>query len=497
MLDTSRQDARYAARALGRSPVFTLTALLSLAIGIGATTAIVTVADSLLLRPPPGVGNPERVVHIGRTQDGSGFDNFSYPNFVDYRASATTLRGIAAIQVEPRSMSLAGPDGGEAVQGSIVSGNLFTVLEARPAVGRFFLPEEDSIPGARPVVVLSHAFWRTRFGGDPAVVGRTIVLNGSPFTVVGVASEGFQGPFILAPDLWVPIMSSTAVGMSASTLASRASVWLMAVGRLAPGATLSSAQAELSTIAHRLEQAYPRENEGKGLRVMASSVFPGDMRTMIRNFMGILLAVAGLVLLIASTNVAGMLLARAASRQREMAVRLALGATRSRLMRQLVTESLMLFVIAGTAGVLLAKWLVAGLMMLVPKVPVPLGFDPSIDWSVLGFALVLTLVSGLLAGLVPALQATQPELTPSLKSEGGGSGRRLRLRSGLLVAQIAFSMLLLITAGLFGRALLQARSIDPGFDPTDVQLATMDLGLANYDSARGLQFAGAPLERVL
>ena len=496
MLDTTRQDARYAARALGRSPLFTLTALLSLAIGIGATTAIVTVANTLLLRPPPGVGNPERVVQIGQTRDGQGFDNFSYPNFLDMRASAKSLTGIAAIRMEPQSLSLAGPDGGEAVQGSIVSANLFEVLQAKPTLGRFFLPEEDRVPRANPVVVLTHRFWAERFGSDPGIIGRTIVLNGSPFTVVGVAEKGFQGPLVLAPDLWAPVMASPLLGMGEGTLTNRGAVWIMGIGRLAPDVPMSAAQAELGTIAHRLEAEYPQPNKGKGLRIMASSVFPGEMRTIIGGFIALMLAVAGLVLLIASTNVAGMLLARAASRQREIAVRLALGATRARLMRQLVTESLMLFVAAGTAGVLLAHWLVIGLMSLIPRLPVQLGFDPRIDWRVLGFALGLSLVSGLLAGLVPALQGTRPELTPALKTEGGGSGRRLRLRSGLLVAQIAFSMLLLITAGLFGRALVHAKGIDAGFDPNDVQLTAMDLQLVNYDSTRGHQFATTLLERA-
>ncbi len=435
-------------------------------------------------------------MQVGRTQDGQGFDNFSYPNFLDIRAGATSLSGIAAIRTDPQSLSLAGPDGGEAVQGGFVSGNFFEVLQAKPALGRFFLPEEDRVPRANPVVVLTHRFWSERFASDPGIIGRTITLNGSPFTVVGVAEKGFQGPLVLAPDLWAPIMASPLLGMSDGILTSRGAVWITAIGRLGPDVPMSAAQAELGTIAHRLEQAYPQQNKGKGLRVMASSVFPGEMRNIIGGFIALMLAVAGLVLLIASTNVAGMLLARAASRQREIAVRLALGATRGRLMRQLVTESLMLFVAAGTAGVLLAHWLVIGLMSLVPRLPVQLGFDPRIDWRVLSFALGLSLVSGLLAGLVPAFQGTRPELTPALKTEGGGSGRRLRLRSGLLVAQIAFSMLLLITAGLFARALVHARGIDAGFDPKDVQLTAMDLQLVNYDSTRGQQFATTLLERA-
>lgn len=498
MLESWRQDVRYAARALGRSPLFTLTAILSLAIGTGATTAIFTLVNTLLLRPPPGIGAPERLVDVGRSQDGQGFDNMSYPNYVDYRDRTTTLSGLAGIQLEPRSLSLAGPGGGEAVQGTVVSGNFFDVLQVRPAAGRFFLAEEDRVPGAHPVVVLSHRYWRDRFAGDAAVVGRTVVLNGTPFTVVGVAAEGFQGPSILAPDLWVPVMSMPLLGGSAGMLDARQAVWLMAVGRLKPGVPVSAAQAELGGIARQLEQAYPESNEGHGARVLPASVFPGEMRTMVRGFLALLLAVTLLVLLIASTNVAGMLLARAAARRREIAVRLALGASRGRLLRQLLTESLLLFAVAGVAGVLVAYWMVAGLLALVPRLPVPVAFDPALDWRVLAFALLVSLGAGLLAGLAPALQSTRPALVPALKSDasGGGGSGRLRLRSGLLVAQMALSMLLLVGAGLFLRALVQARAIDPGFDPAGVEIASLDLQLANYTDSTGPQFAATLLERA-
>jgi predicted permease len=496
VFDTSRQDARHAARALARSPLFTLVAVLSLAIGIGATTAIVSLGDALLLRPPPGIGDPDRLVLVGRTQDGEGFDNFSYPTFRDYRDGATTFAGLAAVQLEPRSLSLVGPDGAEAVQGATVSGNFFDVLRARPSIGRFFLPEEDSVPGASPVVVLAHDFWGERFGGDSAVVGGTIVLNGTPFTVVGVAGEGFRGPFAIAPDLWTPVMASALVGLPDELLEMRAGVWMIAIGRLAPDVPLSAAQAELSAIAHRLAAAYPDDVRGHGVRVTPSSVFPGELRSIVGGFMLMLLAVAGLVLLIASTNVAGMLLARGAARRREIAVRLALGASRPRLVRQLVTESLLLFVVAGAAGIVLARWLVSALVALVPRLPVQLALDPRIDGRVLLAALAVTLVSGLLAGLAPAIGSTRPDVVGALKADAGGSGRRLRLRGALLVAQIAFSMLLLVTAGLFGRALAHARAIDPGFDPRDVHLASLDLRLANYDAERGSAFTAALLERA-
>ena len=497
MLDLLSQHVRYAARTLRRSPLFAIVSVLSIAIGVGATTAIVTLANTLLLRPPPGVGHPDRIVTIGSTREGRGVDNFSYPNFLDYRA-ARSLSGLAAIRVEPQSVSLAGPGGGEPIQMSAASGNFFDVLEARPAVGRFFTIDEDRAPGANPVVVLSHAFWTRRFQADPSLVGRAIVLNGSPFTVVGVAAEGFQGPFVLAPDLWVPLTASTLLGLPADIFTERGSVWIMGIGRLAPNVGTGQAQAELSAIAARLAQQYPQANEGKGVAVAPASLFPGDLRKIIGGFMAMLLAVAGLVLLIASTNVAGMLLARATARRREIAVRLALGASRGQLIAQLVVESLLVFAAAGAAGLLLARWLVAGLMALVPRLPVQLLFDPQIDWRVLSFTLAVSLVTGVVAGVVPALQSTRPELVPALKSDTGGTGtrQRQRLRSGLLVTQIAFSMLLLIVAGLFARTLAHARGIDPGVDPVGVHIASLDLGLANYDSSKGRAVVRTMLERA-
>ena len=497
MFDFLRQHVRYGARALSRSPVFSLVAVLSVAVGSGATTGIVTLADTMLLRPPPGVGHAERLVVLGRTQDGRGFDTFSYPAFAAYR-TARSLSGLAALEVAPQTASLAGTGGGEPIHVSTVSGNLFEVLEARASLGRFFAPDEDGAPGQKPVLVLSYAYWQRRFGADPAIVGRPLVVNGTPFTVVGVAARGFQGPFAAAPDGWVPLAAATYLGTPASMFDENAGVWLMAVGRLAPNAGLDQAQAELAGITARLARDYPNAYEGKGVAVERASLFPGDMQAAIGGFLGLLLAVAGLVLLIASTNVAGMLLARAAARRREIAVRLALGASRGQLVGQLVIECLLLFGAAGAAGLALAHWMVQGLLALLPQLPVPLALDPRIDWRVLGFALVLTLVTGLLSGLVPALQSTRPDLVPALKAGAGGSdgAGRLPLRSGLLVTQIALSMVLLMVAALFARTLAHARGIDPGFDPRDVAVTTLDFGTANYSDTRGRQAAAAILGQV-
>src|SRR5687767_1220142 len=489
MLDTFRQDARYAVRGLGRSPVFSITAILSIAIGVGGTAAIYSLANSLLLTAPSGVGEPDRVVNVGRTQNGNGFDNFSYLTFADYRDRNSTFAGLAAVELTPRAVSLKGTEGGIAIEASVVSGNLFNVLQARPALGRFFLDEEDRTPSTHAVTVLSHQFWREHFNGDSTVISRAIVLNGTPFTVVGVAAEGFHGPSFTSADVWVPMMASPWFGTPATMLESRGGAWIMAIGRLKPGVGIAQAQADLAMISAQQLQAYPQAYEGKSVRVLPLSLFPGDLRRMVSLFTTFLFVLTGLVLVIGGTNVAGMLLARAAARRREIAVRLAIGASRARLVRQLVTESAVLFAAAGVLGAVLARWVVMGLMALLPRLPFQVAFAPSIDWRVVLFALAIAVAVGIVAGLAPALQSTRPSLAPELRSDVGGSPRRQRLRSTLLVMQVAFSMLLLVVAGLFGRALVRAKGIDPGFDPRGIHVATMNFGLVNHTEETGLQFA--------
>lgn len=490
LLDHLRQDSRYALRGLVRSPVFSITAILSLAIGVGGTAAIYSLANSLLLNAPAGVGNPDRVVNVGRSQNGQGFDNFAYTTFADYRDRNSTLTGLAAVEFTPRRLSLRGTDGGEAIEGAVVSGNFFTVLAARPALGRFFLDEEDRTPRTHAVAVLSHRLWTERFDGDSSVISTAIVLNGTPFTVVGVAAEGFHGPTFTSADVWVPMMASPWLGTPESMLTTeRGGAWIMALGRLKPDVGIAQAQADLATIQAQLGQAFPEAYEGKGVRVMPLSLFPGDMRGMVGLFTTFLFVLTGLVLVIGGTNVAGMLLARSAARRREIAVRLAIGASRARLVRQLVTESALLFAVAGAIGALLASWLLAVLMSLIPSLPFTVSIEPSIDWRVILFALGVATIAGILAGLAPALQSTKPALAPELRSDVGGSGQRQRLRNILLVMQVTFSMLLLVVAGLFGRALLSARAIDPGFDPGNVHVATLDFGLVNHTPQTGRQFA--------
>ena len=490
MLDTLRQDVRYAARGLVRSPVFSLTAILSLAIGVGGTAAIYSLANSLLFSAPPGISDPDRVVNIGRTQNGSGFDNFSYPTFADYRARNSSFTGIAATVFEPTALSLRGPEGGEAIQGAFVSGNYFSVLGTQPALGRFFLAEEDQTPRTHAVVVLSNRFWRERFNGDSSIVSRAITLNGQPFTVVGVTRQGFNGSSITAPDVWVPMMAAPWLGGASVDMltGARYASWLMAVGRLKPDVGLSQAQADLSNIQRQLAQADSQAYVGQGVAIMPLSLVPGNLGRVVGLFMTFLFALTAMVLVIGGINVAGMLLARSAARRREIAVRLAIGASRARLVRQLITESAVLFATAGVLGALLARWVVAGLLLLLPNLPFHVAFNPTIDWRVVLFALGIAVAAGVIAGMAPALQSTKPSLAPELRSDVGGAPRRQRLRSSLLVMQVAFSTLLLVVAGLFGRALVRARGIDPGFDPRGVHVATLDLGLVNHTSETGVAF---------
>ncbi|HEX6315321.1 MAG TPA: ABC transporter permease, partial [Gemmatimonadaceae bacterium] len=387
------------------------------------------------------------------------------------------------------AVSLRSPEGGEAIQGSVVSGNYFSVLGVRPALGRFFMDEEDRTPRSHAVTVLSHRFWRERFNGDSGIMSRPVVLNGVPFTVVGIAPEDFQGHAITAPDVWVPMMASPWLGNPVEMLTeARYAAWLMAVGRLKPDVGLSQAQADLSTIHSQLAQADSQVYRGQGVALMPLSLLPGSLGQAVGLFMLFLFGLTALVLVIAGTNVAGMLLARSAARRREIAVRLAIGASRARLIRQLVTESTVLFIAAGLLGTVMARWLISALLALIPQVPFQVAFEPAIDWRVILFALGVATLAGIVAGLAPALHSTSPSLAPELRSDIGGNVRRQRLRSTLLTAQVGFSTLLLIVAGLFGRALLRAQDIDPGFDPRGVHVASLDLGLVNHTAETGRAF---------
>jgi len=491
VIETTWQDVRYGYRLLLRSPLFTITAALSLAIGIGANTSIFSVASAMLFRPLPGIAEPARLVDIGRTQDGKDFDNSSYPNYLDIRARVTTLSDVYAIKFESQPMGLGGQDGAERLYGGVVSANYFSVLGTRAYAGRLLVDADDrGAPGSHPVMVISYELWQRRFGGRGDVIGETVPLNGYPFTIVGVTPPGFQGTTILRSDAWVPISATPLASprLNAGLLTSREAVWLLMGGRLKPGVTVAQARAELTSIGAALEREFPDVNRGKGITAMASAVVPGHI-DVFAGFLGLLMAIVGLVLLIACVNLSGMMLARAAGRRREIAVRLAIGASRWRLVRQLMTETALLFLVGCGAGLLLARWFRSLLMAVLPSLPVPVGIDMPTDVRVLAFAIGVSFVAAVLCGLAPALQSSRPDLVPALKIDGNGASGRLRLRSAFLVGQVAMSLLLVLTAGLFMRALGHAASIRPGFDQRNVDVAMLDLSLARYTETTGPAFA--------
>jgi putative ABC transport system permease protein len=492
-LDDLGRDMRHAARLLRRDPLFTATAVLSLAIGIGANTTIFSVGNALLFRPPVGVADPGALIDIGTLTPGGGFGNSSYPNYLDVRHRATTLDGVYASGLFPRAMSLSGAGdspAAERVFATPVTGNYFAVLGTTPAAGRLFDGDAVDRPGTDPVIVLSHRFWTRRFNRDPSLIGRTILLNRVSFTVIGVAAEGFQGPGVRAGDLWLPMTMSNA----ASSLANRTAALFLVSGRLKRGVSRQQAAAEMDALGKALELEYPVENRGRRFLVEPLSPVPGA-RLPITIFLVLLLTIVALVLIIACANVAGVLLARAAARRTEIAVRLAIGAGRARLIRQLLAETLMLFVFGGLAGVAMARILTSVLIALLPSLPFPVNISLALDGRALVFTAGMVFVSALLSGLVPALQASKADVVSALKDDAQAPAR-LRLRHAFVIAQVAVSILLVVVAGLFVRALQAAGSVNPGFDPRGVELASLDLSLAGYTSTTGPGFARDLADRV-
>src|SRR6185369_311357 len=459
-LEELGQDLRIGVRMLRKNPGFTLVVVATLALGIGANTAIFGLVDALLLRPLPGVKAPSELVLLVRG-DGQR-PTLSYPDFKVLREHNEALTDLALYTQAP--ISFGNSVRSEVVLGAMVSGNYFDVLGIKPSLGRTFLPEEDRTPGTHPVVVLSHSFWQTRFNSDPAVVSKTIVLNSQRLTVVGIAPAGFDGESPpMKVSLWIPVMmTATMRGETRrDPLSNRQDENFGAIGRLKQGVSITQAQAALETINRQLEQSDPtapeqrvNPNDDRSLRLFNPR---GIMLSSIRESAVTSSKLAGLtvlmVLLIACANVANLLMARAATRRKEVAVRLALGATRGRLIRQLLTESVLLALIGATAGLLLAYWINQLLMAFKPPFPPPFTFtlDLSFDIRTFAFTFVLAIATGVIFGLVPALQASRPDVLPALKDESNAEGQRVRrrnLRSALVITQVALSLALLISTGL-------------------------------------------------
>lgn len=493
-MDTLVADVRQTLRHIRRHPVFALVAAASLAIGVGANTAIFNVVGAVLLRPVAGVQAPERVVEVGRTTQGHGFDTFAYPEYEDMKARVPAFESLAAYTLEILSLSRGGE--GERITGMHVSPSYFTVMGVTPGAGRFFTEDED-LPGSHPAVaVLSHDFWRNRLGGDD-MLGQTVLINRVPMTVVGIAPESFRGHTIgFQPDVYLPMRSIPLVDNGLDEFEARGASWHMAVGRLARGSSLESASAQLAALFEQLQAEYPEATRGRGARVVRLGLVPGAARGGVSAFLGVLGGMVGLILLVTCANVAGMFLARATTRGREIAVRLAMGASRGRIVRQLLTEALVVFAIGGGIGAAVGVWLVGLTPLQQLPFPIPIHVDLSPDVGVLFFALAITVATGLVFGLLPAVHATRMELAPSLKDDRGGHGHLGWMRRAFVGGQIGFSLVLLMAAGLLQRSLQRAAEVETGFDPSDAYMTTVDLSVEGYEKEEGAVFQRQLLERL-
>lgn len=495
MLRDLLQDLPYALRMLRKNPGFTVVAVLSLALGIGANTAIFSLINTVLLRPLP-VARPEQIVSLNNTEENHTFPAFSYPNYKDLRDRNEVFSDLIAYRFSPLSLSHDGIN--ERVWGYEISGNYFEALGVNAVLGRMISPADDLTPGAHPLTVVSYACWQQRFGGQPTIIGRDVIVNGRSYTVIGVAPQGFFGTEVIAaPDLWFPVAMQAQLENGSGWLDSRQVENLFIQGRLKPGVSKSQAQASLSEIARQLEREYPNDNEGKGIALSAPGLMGNAMRGPVLGFSGLLMIVVGLVLLLACVNLANLLLARAAERRREIAVRLALGASRFRLVRQLLTESVLLACAGGALGLLLAYRLAELVTAFKLPIDVPVAMTVQMDYRVFIFASLISLATGVLFGLLPAWQATKTDLVPALKDEVSFGGyRRSLLKNSLIVLQVALSLVLLIGGGLMLRALNQAQTIKLGFNPERAVEVSFDLRLQGYEEARGREFQKGLIERV-
>ena len=486
------KDLRYAARSLVKRPGFTLVAVLTLALGIGINTTVFSLANSVFLRQLPVV-SPQSLVWVFSNQEHPS----SYPEYVEYRNQTDLFDGVLAFEWVPLNLGSNGQ--AERVQGALVSGNYFDVLGVKAEMGRTFLPDEDKTPGVSPVAVISHSLWQRQFNADLDVVGKSLVLNGRTFTVVGVAPSNFVGTEEAFPrEIWIPLMmqadvrpTPAGVRNAPSPFANRNARTLDVMARLKGGVTLPQAQAGMNVVASRLSQDYPDSNNDFQIALYSAGNGRPVFRTMLKPVTGILLAVVGLVLLIACANVANLLLARSARRRKEVAIRLTLGATRTRLIRQLLTESILLACLGGLAGLLLNLWLIDLLSALKPTVPLSLNVEFQTDWRVLGFTLLLSVLAGIVFGLVPALQASKHELVTALKDQSSQLGDRrsvFSLRNALVIGQVALSIVVLMGAGLFLRSLNRARAINPGFDARHVLTLSFNTAAQGYDATKAGQF---------
>src|SRR5579863_4081708 len=490
-LESVWADLRFAMRQLRKSPGFAITVIVSLTLGLGANTTIFTFVNGLLFLPPAVTDSAHLVEVMEHNAKSSGIESylpFSYPGYALVRDHNRTLAGFAAFDGDPRPVSWSNGGQGQMVYGQLVSSNFFSVLGVEPAIGRAFQVDEDKAGPGAPTVVISYAFWQRRLAADPSAIGKALVLNGTGYTIVGVAPPSFTGILVGSqPDFWTPLAMTAALIHDPERLTGDTSYWLLGLGRLKPGVSAKQAQADLSVLTRSLPASGP---DAPQMDASAFSVelVPKPYRGYVIAFTGLLMTAVGLVLLIACANAANLVLARAMTRRRELAVRSALGASRFRIVRQALTESLLLSMMGGAGGLLIAYWSVPMLLNLKPAT-IPLFIQAPFDWRVFLFALVASLASGIVFGVAPALRSTRRDLLPALKDERQLAGpQRSWLRSTLVVAQITVCLVLLISAGLCVRSLLNARSIDPGFSTRNIVVTQLDPGSLGYTEPQGREF---------
>jgi macrolide transport system ATP-binding/permease protein len=488
-----KSDLRFALKLLLKNPALNAIAILSLALGIGANTAIFSLTNFLFLRALPHVEEPGSLVKVFNKTRWSDYSSISYPDYKDYRDTNRVFSQLIAYGGESMNLDLGGNP--ERVLGEMVTGSYFPTLGVKAALGRLISPEDDQ-PGAPPVAVLSHGLWQRGFGSDPKVLGKSFLLNGNKTLVAGVAPPGFKGLELREKiELWIPIAHATLIyNQGPPPLEARGlGLWRL-VGRLRPGVTLEQAAANLTTVAQQIHQQFPNPMGRNPLLVSATEATfsPADRGTVSR-LVGLLMAVVGLVLLIACVNIANLMLARTARRRRELSVRQALGADRGRLVRQLLTESVLLALLGATLGLVLADAILPFLARF--QLPSEIALDLDLDGRVLGFALALALVTGLLVGLVPALRASRPDLVSAIK-DTSDKAAGLGLRGLFVIAQVALCLVLLIGAGLFLKSLQRLLTIDPGMAPQNLATLSVDLGSAGYSEEEGKTFYRQLLERV-
>ena len=495
------EDARYGLRMLAKNPGLTAAVIIALALGIGVNTTVFSFVNALLLRPPALVKSPERLLEVWlRNPRSSGVEEYlplTYPDYVYHRGHSQSYEGMLAFDGDPHLVTWNRSGEGQIVLGQLVSGNFFSLLGVNAVLGRTISREDDHETNPRPVVVLGHAFWSQHLGSDPAIIGKTLVLNGTSYGVIGVAPAGFAGLLVgFEPDFWAPLTMVGQVTRDTGRLTNWQGHWLFVAGRLKLVASASGARAEASVLAHQIEADHPDLKRNLDATVFPTTLIPGPYRIYVSAFTALLMAVFGLVLLIACANVASFLLARATVRAREMAVRSALGAGRGRLIRQMLVESTLLSLIAGVAGLMLAYW-AAPLLLALKPASLPITLRLPIDWRVLGFTLMVSLICGVAFGLAPALRSTKVQVASNLKDERqGASYRKSRLRSFLIASQIASCTVLLVGAALCVRSLRNASSIDPGFNTQHVMAAALDPGVLGYSETQVRTFYDRLSEHV-